>query len=101
MMALRVWICFLAAVAVAQSQRTDARKAEEAFSQARKLEIGQQEQAALERFSEAIRYAPDFAAAFRHRGKLHMALGHTAEALTDLNQALRLQTDDAEAYHLR
>src|SRR5262245_30182593 len=81
--------------------RPDFKKAEQAFTQARRFEAANQPSKAFDSYSVAIRLAPEFASAYRHRGRLRTQFGQNGERLSDLNNAIRLQNDDAESYQLR
>jgi tetratricopeptide (TPR) repeat protein len=52
-------------------------------------------------FNEAIRLKPDYALAFRSRGKARREQGDLEGAMQDFNEAIRLKPDYALAFHSR
>ncbi len=53
---------------------------------------------AVECFSRAIRLKPNVAAGYRYRAMAYLEMGQRLDALNDLDQAIRLRTDDPMLY---
>lgn len=56
---------------------------------------------ALKRYTRALDFDPEYAPAFLARGRLHLRLGRTSQALQDLEQALGLAANAPESQTLQ
>ena len=57
-----------------------AKEARKAYQEGLRLEAANQPERAIQAYSEAIRFAPDYVEAYEHRGQLSLANGHPAAA---------------------
>ena len=85
----------------AQTAKGDPAKAKKSFERALQLQDTGKMEDAFKACTEAVEADPDFAPAWRERGKIRWLLGETEYGVADLNRSLALDPNDAEAWTLR
>ncbi len=76
-------------------------KADDLFTEARRAYGSANYSKVIELTTSAIKESPKFAAAFSLRGKASKDMGDIDNALKDLNRAIELDANLAEAYYVR
>jgi tetratricopeptide (TPR) repeat protein len=84
--------------AVGESDRA---RAEDLYAEAGRYQQQRDYEAAERLFTEALRFDPSFRLAYLHRGRVRLHLRQPAQAIVDLDAAIRLSSDDSLGFGSR